>query len=200
MDNAQKAIMIGVGLFITIIIISAVLLIVNLGTGLVDDATAELRTMSSSLQNQILQSYDNKTLTGVQVRIAIQQYLRSSDMVVVLLGSTTSGATTTQGITATVGTPRNINSVTINGATDDFFTVAANIYQNTETSNNHESTMTQFNNVARAGTTYVEPSLTYTSYVLRVLGTETIVGIVFVPSTITISGTGATNFSLLTLT
>ena len=42
MDNAQKAIMIGVGLFITIIIISAVLLITNLGTGLINNAQGQL--------------------------------------------------------------------------------------------------------------------------------------------------------------
>ena len=60
MDNAQKAIMIGVGLFITIIIISAVLLITNLGTGLIGDAQTQLGNISTSLQNQILQSYDGK--------------------------------------------------------------------------------------------------------------------------------------------
>ena len=105
MDNAQKAIMIGVGLFITIIIISAVLLIVNLGTGLVDDATAELGTMSTSLQNQILQSYDNKILSGVQVRSAIQQYIRSTDLSVVLCAPSST-------------TPANLNPVALVGARD----------------------------------------------------------------------------------
>ena len=84
MDNAQKAIMIGVGLFITIIIISAVLLIVNLGTGLVDDATANLSSISSTLQGQILQKYDAKLLSGTQVRSALQQYMTSEDVSVVL--------------------------------------------------------------------------------------------------------------------
>ena len=84
MDNAQKAIMIGVGLFITIIIISAVLLIVNLGTGLVDDATSELGTMSTSLQNQILQSYDGKIISGTQVRAATNQYANDKALCVVV--------------------------------------------------------------------------------------------------------------------
>ena len=42
MDNAQKAIMIGVGLFITIIIISSVLLISNMGTNLITSAQSQL--------------------------------------------------------------------------------------------------------------------------------------------------------------
>ena len=84
MDNAQKAIMIGVGLFITIIIISAVLLIVNLGTGLVDDATSELGTMSTTLQSQILQTYDGKIISGTQVRAATNQYANDKALCVVV--------------------------------------------------------------------------------------------------------------------
>ena len=53
MDNAQKAIMIGVGLFITIIIISAVLLITNLGTDLINNARNQMSNISKSLQNQV---------------------------------------------------------------------------------------------------------------------------------------------------
>ena len=185
MDNAQKAIMIGVGLFITIIIISAVLLIVNLGTGLVDDATAELGTMSSSLQNQILQSYDNKELTGVQVRSAIQQYLRSTDMVVVLLGSRDNGAN--NGIVSTVGRPDSISEISLN-TTSEFFEVDGTVYSGTTANGVHDNSMTRFNAIANAGAEYIEPSARYNSFILRVAGTDTIVGIVFVPSTITASG------------
>ena len=64
MDNAQKAIMIGVGLFITIIIISAVLLITNLGTGLINNAQGQLSSISKALQNQITSSFDGRTLTA----------------------------------------------------------------------------------------------------------------------------------------
>lgn len=48
MDNATKAIMIGVGLFITVIIISAVLVVVNLGTGAMNNAS---NSMGSVLEN-----------------------------------------------------------------------------------------------------------------------------------------------------
>ena len=178
MDNAQKAIMIGVGLFITIIIISAVLLIVNLGTGLVDDATSELGTMSSSLQNQILQSYDNKLLTGVQVRSAIQQYLRATDMTVVL-GSDAST------IAATVGAKK-ITKIQV-GDKAEFFEIAADDYVDQD-ENVHQSSMNEFNKIANAGKgIYINTSSNYQSYVLKVKGTDTIVGIVFVPSTVKIS-------------
>ena len=168
MDNAQKAIMIGVGLFITIIIISAVLLIVNLGTGLVDDATGELGTMSTSLQNQILQSYDNKTLSGVQVRSAIQQYMTSTDMTVVLMQGTN--------IAATVGAKKfNDTAVTKSG---EFYNVAQEGYT-TATGSKHKTSMSDFNDIEKvANGTYINTSKNYRSYVLKVAGTDTIVGIV----------------------
>ncbi|MBQ8044296.1 MAG: hypothetical protein IJ272_09180 [Clostridia bacterium] len=84
MDNAQKAIMIGVGLFITIIIISAVLLITNLGTGLIGGAQTQLGTISTSLQNQILQSYDGKVMSGTEVLAAARQYENSTEIAVVI--------------------------------------------------------------------------------------------------------------------
>ena len=49
MDNASKAIMIGVGLFITVIIISAVLVVVNLGTGAMNNATNSMGDMLGTL-------------------------------------------------------------------------------------------------------------------------------------------------------
>lgn len=177
MDNAQKAIMIGVGLFITIIIISAVLLIVNLGTGLVDDATSELGTMSTSLQNQILQSYDNKTLSGVQVRSAIQQYMRANDMTVILAGVVGPD----KKITATVGA---IKIVAIKlEAGGEFFEVTTDDYKGNENSDAVRTSMNEFNDVKyTAQGTYINTSSNYKSYVLKVQGTDTIVGVVFVPS------------------
>lgn len=49
MDNATKAIMIGVGLFITVIIISAVLVVVNLGTGAMNSATNSMGDILGTL-------------------------------------------------------------------------------------------------------------------------------------------------------
>ena len=172
MDNAQKAIMIGVGLFITIIIISAVLLIVNLGTGLVDDATSELGTMSTSLQNQILQSYDNKILSGVQVRSAIQQCMTATDMTVVLMKNETT-------IAATVGAKK-LPSVDLD-AEDKFYLVTADNYTD-KGGTLHKTSMSDFNDISKVGSgVYINTSKNYKSYVLKVTNTDTIVGIVFVP-------------------
>lgn len=51
MDNASKAIMIGVGLFITVIIISAVLVVVNLGTGAMNNATNSMDALLDNLSS-----------------------------------------------------------------------------------------------------------------------------------------------------
>lgn len=80
MDNAQKAIMIGVGLFITIIIISAVLLITNLGSGLISGAQTQMSGMSTVLQNQITAKYDGKILSGADVINTVEQYQDSNDL------------------------------------------------------------------------------------------------------------------------
>ncbi len=70
MDNAQKAIMIGVGLFITIIVIAAVMLITGMGQDLLNSGTSQLTGMSESLRTQLFDQYDGKTLTGYQVKTA----------------------------------------------------------------------------------------------------------------------------------
>jgi len=74
MDNAQKAIMIGVGLFITIIIISAVLLIVNLGSDVMGQAGEEVMNMTDSLRAELYNKYDGKTLTKAEVAVAARTY------------------------------------------------------------------------------------------------------------------------------
>lgn len=80
MDNAQKAIMIGVGLFITIIIISAVLLITNIGTDMINNARNQMSNISKSLQNQVTSAFDGKTVTGSEVIAACQQYENSDQL------------------------------------------------------------------------------------------------------------------------
>lgn len=87
MDNAQKAIMIGVGLFITIIIISAVLLITNIGTNLINNSRTQLSSISSALQNQITAAYDGQVMTGADVIAACQLYENSEMSIVIMSGS-----------------------------------------------------------------------------------------------------------------
>lgn len=79
MDNAQKAIMIGVGLFITIIIIAAVMLITGMGQNLLNKGQAQVEGISESLMNDLTAQYDGKTMSGSQVRTAAVQLANRSD-------------------------------------------------------------------------------------------------------------------------
>ena len=84
MDNAQKAIMIGVGLFITIIIIAAVMLITGAGQDLTNSAMGELAGISSSLQSQLTSQYDGTTLTGSEVVAAVKANYKKEGMVIIV--------------------------------------------------------------------------------------------------------------------
>lgn len=177
MDNAQKAIMIGVGLFITIIIISAVLLIVNLGTGLVDDATSNLSSISSTLQNSILQNYDNKIVTGTQVRSALQQYMTSEDVSVVLANNEAE-------LVAGVGRFNLAASdITLGSGVAE---VSATDYEDAD-----EPTVTSiaaFTNVERGSDMFVPTTRQYESYIINT--SDTMVGILFVPQDATLPEDG----------
>ena len=74
MDNAQKAIMIGVGLFITIIIISAVMLITSAGQDLMNNSMNELNNISDSLSRQLYSDFAGGTFTGSEVIAAVKKY------------------------------------------------------------------------------------------------------------------------------
>ena len=88
MENAQKAIMIGVGLFITIIIIAAVMLITGMGQNLLNQGEAQVSGISESLRNELTAQYNGKTMTGAQVRTAAVQILNRNDGINVYIGST----------------------------------------------------------------------------------------------------------------
>ncbi len=79
MDNAQKAIMIGVGLFITIIIIAAVMLITGMGQNLLNKGQAQVQGISESLLNDLVAQYDGKKLSGSQVRTAAVQLINRQE-------------------------------------------------------------------------------------------------------------------------
>ncbi len=88
MDNAQKAIMIGVGLFITIIIIAAVMLITGMGQDMINNSSTQVANISSSLQAQLTASYDDTQVTGAQVITAIKRYYTDETMVLVVKNGT----------------------------------------------------------------------------------------------------------------
>lgn len=79
MDNAQKAIMIGVGLFITIIIIAAVMLITGMGQNLLNKGQSQVNGISASLQNDLFEQYNGKKMSGAQVRTAAVQLKKRDD-------------------------------------------------------------------------------------------------------------------------
>lgn len=78
MDNAQKAIMIGVGLFITIIIISAVMLITSAGQDMVDESMNKLSEISNQLSSSEKNALDGKYMNGSQVISYIKKYHNST--------------------------------------------------------------------------------------------------------------------------
>lgn len=79
MDNAQKAIMIGVGLFITIIVIAAVMLITGIGQDMLNSGTQQLSGISESLRIQITDQYHGKVMTATQVRTAVKDLVGRND-------------------------------------------------------------------------------------------------------------------------
>lgn len=95
MDNAQKAIMIGVGLFITIIIISSVLLITNMGTDIIGQAGDEVTNMTDSLKNQLISQYQGKMLTEKQLLDLVKQYNNNASMGIDINYVNASGKATT---------------------------------------------------------------------------------------------------------
>lgn len=78
MENAQKAIMVGVGLFITIIIISAVMLISSAGQDVIDNSMTEVNNLSDSLSRQLYSDFANSTMSGREVIAAVKKYAGQS--------------------------------------------------------------------------------------------------------------------------
>ena len=114
MENAQKAIMIAVGLFITIILITAVMAITGIGTGLIDQGQEQLGGLSAQLTSQLTAAFDNKTMSGAQVLSNVTKYYDDPNMVVIVDNAGTSvGVTynTISGVTRpSAGTSRITNS------------------------------------------------------------------------------------------
>ena len=170
MDNAQKAIMIGVGLFITIIIISAVLLITNLGTGLINDAQSQLSNISSAVQSQITSSYDGKTMTGNDVISAVQQYQNSNDISVrIVVANGTQFQTGKYAVTleeAEYKSPK-AGGVTVNPGSSNTAYVELT-----------SSTKDTLSDIQATGG--VSGTQTYYSYVMKDADSDAVVGILFV--------------------
>ena len=124
MDNAQKAIMIGVGLFITIIIIAAVMLITGMGQNLLNKGQSQVNGISASLQNDLFEQYNGKKMSGAQVRTAAVQLKNRDDA---------------ESITIKIGGVEKKTTAEINTATS---ATATNMYTGTVTQNLEAGTVT----------------------------------------------------------
>lgn len=67
MENSKKAIMIGVGLFLTILVVSIVLLVTNLGITTTNESKDKIVNINKGLQNQLVNQYDRIAITGQDV-------------------------------------------------------------------------------------------------------------------------------------
>lgn len=128
MENAQKAIMIGVGLFITIIIIAAVMLITGMGQDLLNRGTEQLGGISGQLEQQLTSQYDNVEVSGSQVLSAMQKYYNDTSLVIYVKNKASGSPVycstpKAYGSSSTVSTPKALESgkdrVSIDGSMID---------------------------------------------------------------------------------
>lgn len=183
MDNAQKAIMIGVGLFITIIIISAVLLITNIGTDLINNARNQMSNISKSLQNQVTSAFDGKTVTGSEVIAACQQY-ENSDQISVMIYTTSSNSFKTGKYQVNLDTTKNkLDDIKGSAKAGGVYvtykasaTDSATAYKEL-TSATRDSLSTIQDTSTGKGVTGTQ---TYYSYVMKDVDSDTVMGVLFV--------------------
>ena len=74
MENSTKAIMIGVALFITISVVSAVMLITGIGTDAMNSSNQQLAGVASNVASQLLADYDAVEVTGATVIATIKKF------------------------------------------------------------------------------------------------------------------------------
>lgn len=162
MDNAQKAIMIGVGLFITIIIIAAVMLITGMGQDMLQSGQQQVTNISASLQAQLTADFDGTTVTGAQVITAVKRYYQDDTMIIKV-------------------------KATANGATKDYGKIVAG--GSFDASNYTVESVASNNNVTKVGTltdtsasntdNYVPNSAKYKANIIKIKGSNDVVGIIF---------------------
>lgn len=84
MENTTKAILIGVGLFITIALISAVLVIMGVGNNLIRSSSDNLNGIASSLASSLTEKYDDKIVSGADVAACMKEYYNSNQLTICL--------------------------------------------------------------------------------------------------------------------
>lgn len=160
MDNAQKAIMIGVGLFITIIIIAAVMLITGMGQNLLNKGTDKVSGISSQLDMTELEAYDNTKVTGAQVSAAVKKYWTDAN-IIVYVGD---NCTTSTGLSTTLSLTTGATKASVN---------ASNIEDNANHKNDSLSNYT-----SSTGTNAISTSARYKAYLIQ--SNDNTIGVYFV--------------------
>lgn len=176
MDNAQKAIMIGVGLFIAIIIISAVLLITNIGTDLINNARNQMSNISKSLQNQVTAAFDGKTVTGAEVIAACQQY-ENSDSISVMIYATKDNTFKTGKYDAALVSEFKVEDYQEAKAGGVYVKPNGENSAYQELKGTAKSSLTKIQDTANGG---VSSTQSYYSYTMKDESTEAVMGVLFV--------------------
>ncbi len=167
MDNAQKAIVVGVALFITIIIVAAVMLITGIGTNLLNKGTDKASNVAAQLDQTELEQYDNTTMSGALVVSAIKKYNTDSNIVVVV-------KTGTSGTNYKVTSSRKFSESTVNINHQSGTTYYKADKNGTEPISS--PSISDFTNMT--GSNYISASSQWHAYLLKNASDSTI-GIVF---------------------
>ena len=74
MDNAQKAIMIGVSVFIVIMLITAAVVITNIGNETMSNNNKQLEGVSKNVASQLLSDYSTQEMSGTNVIASVKKF------------------------------------------------------------------------------------------------------------------------------
>lgn len=171
MDNAQKAIMIGVGLFITIIIIAAVMVITGMGQDLINKATQRLGATTDSLSASEFSQYDGTTMTGSEVISTIKSRYKQTGLMLVVRAKTGLGQHKEYyGMVR----PSDKKDIQINAGADK----AVRKYYTDDTVENTSVNISNLSDTSNADT-YVNPRARYNVDLIYLGSTDTVVGIYF---------------------
>ena len=163
MDNAQKAIMIGVGLFITIIVIAAVMLITGIGQDLLNSGTQKASSISENLQASLTSQYDGTKLSGSAVISAVKSNYKTEGMAIVV-----NNGKGNQNYGKVSASPAKNSS---NGRYE---------VTSTTTSNYTPTKVGLLSDTTSSGTDYyVSPSVQFTADLIYMSGSDAIVGLYF---------------------
>jgi hypothetical protein len=175
MESAQKAIMIGVGLFITIIIIAAVMTITGIGQDLLNQGQSQLSGISGQLQSQLQAQYDQVTMSGTLVKSAVNKYYNDPTVVVALYNQKNVLTNPAYVGAADVGTATLV-AVGTTSSTVSGFTVVDPTVDEIDT----KVALSVLSTKNLTPDLYIEPTGQYKSVLIRRSDTASVLGVAFV--------------------